>query len=296
LNLDQGDQRQEVAEQISNALSGWAIPQDAVALDGLRWLPDLVNSDGRLLYLALEEIDDPWKKRLRAAHASSHKLVVACPPSTLSLSNLELLQEIDASPILVNGVDDGVDLLQYESVADLIAKHELSLGNDGLQALAGPLFDRALECEDTYAKGLLFEQVLCLVLSQVSYFQVLEHRYVNETEEIDLVLGNRATGPLAEVFGGPLILVSGKNQKKPTGAPEVRDLRGNMGKRRGRCSFGIVAAARDLASTAAKEQSHTTDDPTKAIALLSGSMLRHLISSKRLDQELQVELMKAVLE
>lgn len=296
MSFDHIDQRREVAEQIAGALSGWSVPQDAIALEGVRWLPDLVHADGRLLHLAFEEIDDPWSRRLKAAYASSHRLVVACTPSALSLSNLGLLQAVDASPVLVNSVSDEIDLAQYGSVADLVAKYELSLGNDGLQALADPLLDRALECPDTYAKGLLFEQVLCLVLSQVSYFQVLEHRYVNETEEIDLILGNRATGPLAEVFGGPLILVSGKNQAKPAGAPEVRDLRGNMGNRRGRCSFGILAAARELASTATKEQTHATDDPAKAVAVLSGTMIRQLISSKKLDQDLQAELMKAVLD
>jgi hypothetical protein len=161
--------------------------------------------------------------------------------------------------------------------------------------LANPLFDRALASMDTYLKGLIFEQVLCLLFSQVSYFHVMEHRYTNETEEIDLVLGNRATGALAGVLGGPIVLVSGKNQAKPVGAPDVRALRGNMSKRRRRCSFGVLASARALAETATAEQVHVTDDPAQAVALLNGSMIRRLIASSKLDQDLQAELMKAVM-
>ena len=296
MSVEHIDQRQEVADQIATALSGWSIPQEAIELNGVSWLPDLVDSDGRLLHLALEEIDGPWSRRLEAAYASGHKLVVACTAQALSISNLKLLQEVDASPFLVSGTENEIDLSQYDSVADLVSRYELSLGSDGLKVLADPLFDRALESSKAHTKGLLFEQVLCLVLSQVSYFQVLEHRYINETEEIDLVLGNRATGPLAEVLGGPLILVSGKNQARPAGAPEVRELRGNMGNRRGRCSFGILASAKALAGTAAKEQSHATDDPTKAVAILNGAMIRQLITSSKLDEDLRVELMKAVLD
>jgi hypothetical protein len=133
------------------------------------------------------------------------------------------------------------------------------------------------------------------VREQASYVAVLNHRYRNETEEIDLVLTNRATGHLAGIFAGPLVLVSGKNQAKATGAPDVRALRGNMSKRRRRCNFGIVCAAGRIADEAEIEQSEATDDPEKAIALLDGRAIRRLLASSTLDRDLEAELMKAVL-
>jgi len=290
------DQRQGIVELVLESLDGWENPNTALEFGNVRWLPDLVHSNGLLLHLALEEIDGPWRRRLKAAMADGYKLVIACGPEALSLPNLELIQEIDGRLLLLDPADEDVEIFEYDSVADLVAMHELSLGSEGLNRLADPLFDRALECTDTYRKGLLFEQVLCLLFSQVSYLHVLKHRYINETEEIDIVLGNRATGALAGVLGSPIVLVSGKNQTKPVGAPDVRALRGNMGNRRGRCSFGVLASARALASTAGKEQTHATDDPTKAVALLSGPTIRRLIASSRLDEEMQAELMKAVME
>ena len=290
------DQRQAVVELVLESLDGWESPSGALEFGDTRWLPDLVHVDGPLLHLALEEIDGPWRRRLKAARANGHKLVVACVPEALSIPNLALIQEVGGSLLLLDASEEDIEIREYGSVADLVAMYELSLGPEGLGRLATPLLDRAIECVDTYNKGLMFEQVLCLLFSQVSYFHVLAHRYINETEEIDIVLGNRATGALAGILGGPIVLVSGKNQAKPVGAPAVRDLRGNMGNRRGRCSFGILASAKTLASTAGKEQTHATDDPTKAIALLSGPIIRRLIVTSRLDKDMQAELVKAVME
>ncbi len=288
------DQRQEIAEFLTEVMTGWSIPASAVDLGEIKWRPDLIHESGDLLYLAFEDIDRPWEQRLEAASRSERGLVVVCAPRALSIPNLALLQKIDARPALLDGNSEEFELAEYESIGDLVASYELDLG-DGLSELAIPLLDRALTCTDSFRKGMLFEQVLCLVLSQPRYFQVIEHRFKTETEEIDLVLGNRATGALAEILGGPLILVSAKNQTRAVGGPEVRALRGNMGNRRGRCSFGILASAGALARTTKAEQTHATTDPTLAVALLTGSDIRTLAQSSDLDGELERHLMAAVL-
>lgn len=291
---DRIDRRQEVAEFLAEVMSGWSIPDSAIDLDGVKWRSDLLHANGDLLYLAFEEIDRPWQRRLEAANRSGRGLVVVCAPRALSIPNLALVQRIDARPVLLEGTSEEPEIIDYESVGDLVASYELDLG-DQLSELAIPLLDRALKCTDSARKGLLFEQVLCLILSQPRYFQVMEHRFKTETEEIDLVLRNRATGALADILGGPLILVSGKNQSKAVGGPEVRALRGNMGNRRGRCSFGILASAGTLARTTKAEQTHATTDPTLAVALLDGSDIRRLAQATDLEGELEHHLMAAVL-
>lgn len=288
------DQRQELIEFLSEVMSGWSIPDEVIDLGGVKWRPDLVSEGGDLLYLAFEEIDRPWERRLEAAGGSGRGLVVVCTPRALSIANLALIQRINARPALLDGTSEELNLVEYQSVGNLVASYELDL-SDRLSELAIPLLDRAVECSDSHRKGVLFEQVLCLVFSQARYFQVIEHRFKTETEEIDLVLRNRATGALAEILGGPLILVSGKNQTKAVGGPEVRALRGNMGNRRGRCSFGILASAGALARTTKAEQTHATTDPTLAVALLDGSDIRELARTSDLDTELERHLMAAVL-
>jgi hypothetical protein len=219
-------------------------------------------------------------------------------PLAIRLDTLEVVQEIDGRPILLDRTeeDDDFSVREFTSVADLVAVEELALGRQGLALLGVPLLERALGEPDSYRKGLYFEQVLCLLFSQASYFRVLDHRYINETEEIDVVLANRATDELADILGGPLVLVSAKNVAKPAGAPEVRALRGNMGNRRGRCKLGILCSAREVASTAKTEQIRSTTDPTLAVALIDGTVLRGLLESPRLDEDLAAELRKAVLD
>ncbi len=275
-------------------MEGWSTPEGPIDLNDLKWRPDLIHEDGDLLHIAFDVIERPWERRLKAASESERGVIVVLAPPALSISNLVLLQSIDVRPSLLDGNSDEPELIEYESVADLVASYELDLG-EHLSDLAIPLLDRAVASANSFEKGLLFEQVLCLILSQPRYFQVIDHRFKNETEEIDLVLRNLATGALGEILGGPLVLVSGKNQTKAVGGPEVRALRGNIGNRRCRCSFGILASAGSLARTAKAEQTHATNDPTLAVALLDGADIRKLATSGTLDGDLERLLMDAVL-
>lgn len=293
---DRIDAREELLAALAESLAGWSRPDQALHFGEVGWLPDLLHNDGRLLHLTLDEIEPAWIRRMAAAHEDGRTIAVACTPRTLTLQALKAMQDLEATPLVVDGNDDSIEATEFSSVADLVAMYELFLGQKGLEALANPLLDQALAETSSYRKGLLFEQVLCLLFSQVSYLRVREHRFTNPGEEIDLILGNQATGDLRELLGGPLILVSGKNQATPAGAPEVRALRGNMGNRRGRCSFGILASARDLAETAEREQIHTTTDPTQAVALLDGDRIRQLIASPHLDADLENHLRRAVMD
>jgi|GEM_PF-3019761 hypothetical protein len=275
--------------------AAWKRPGGPVHLKGVNWLPDLQHAKHGLLHLAFDGIEDPWRRRLSAAREAGRSITVALPATALDLDTLDIAQELQTKVIVLDAIQEG-SLKVYESVADLVALYELFLGPIGLQRLAEPLLDKALAEADTYKKGLYFEQVLCLLFSQVSYLRVLSHRYINETEEIDIVLGNRATGEIHGVLSGPIVLVSGKNQNSKAGAPEVRALRGNMSGRRGRCKFGILCAARGIADTASTEQIRATTDPALAVALIDGATTRALIRSGRLDDDLAEILIRAVMD
>jgi hypothetical protein len=290
------DPRQALVEYLAVALDGWTEPTQALDLGKDKWLPDLIGPDKALLHLALEEIEDPWARRMEAASAMGYSIHVACVSQALTVENLCIMQGVEARPLLIDDVEGELQHSTYESVADLVARYELSLTAEGLRSLAEPLLSRARSETGTYRKGLLFEQVLCLLFSQTSYFRVLEHRYVGETEEIDIVLGNRATDELAELLGCPLVLVSGKNEAKAVGAPEVRELRGNMANRRGRCTFGILASANTVARTANTERIRATTDPSLVVAILGGSAIDELLSGPNLDQALRQILLAAVMD
>lgn len=291
------DPRQEIADAIMALDTAWTRPSETIEIGDVRWLPDLAHTDGRLLHIAFEEIAAPWLRRLQAAHGAGYSLTVACLPAALGLKTLVSMQAFDGRPLLIDyGDSETFEIKEYTSVADLVALNELDLGQDGLQTLATPLLERALIAPSAYDRGLYFEQVLCLLFSQAAYLRVISHRYTNETEEIDLVLGNRAVGELHGLIGGPLVLVSAKNQAQATGAGDLRALRSNMSNRRGRCRLGILCTARELASTISTEQIRTTTDPFLAVAVLDGDAIKSLLQSTRLDEHLADHLLKAVMD
>jgi hypothetical protein len=291
------DDREDALAAIQAADADWSNLDDSLQFGEVRWRPDLRHQDGTLLHTFFEDLDEPWRKRMAAAREAGNQTAVACPLEALSLDVLGFLQEIDATIVLL-GYDSNDVLLvqQYESAAHLVALAELSLGHVGLRELGEQRLRDALEADSNYDKGRYFEQVLLLLFSQVSFFMVHSSRYKNDTEEIDLVLGNRGLSPIKDTIGGPIVLVSAKNLANPVGAPEVRALWGNMAKRRGRCTLGVLCASRKLASTAATERASSTTDPTLAVALVDGARLRQLLQSATLDADMEAVVREAVME
>jgi hypothetical protein len=290
------DQREEALAAIVAADSDWSPCKEVLRFEDVRWRPDLQHTNGTLLHIFFEEIDDAWRKRLKAAHAAGRDTAAAFPYEALSISTLAFLQSIDAAILSLNGeLTEEIEIKRCQSVAHLVALDELSLGHKGLRQLCEARLEDALAADTNDKKGRYFEEVLCLLFSQVSFFVVHESRYKNETEEIDLVLGNRGLGAIKDTIGGPVVLASAKNTATAVGAPEVRALWGNMAKRRGRCSLGILCAARTLASTAATERSSSTTDPTLAVALLDGDRIRELLQKSVLDDGMEEVIREAVL-
>lgn len=290
------DDRGEILAAIEAADSDWSNPGQSLKFGDVSWRPDLCHKDGTLLHTFFASLDEPWRRRMAAAHAAGRHTAVACPLVALDIDVLSFLQDIDATVVLLgDDFDDCLTVERYESVAHLVALAELSLGQDGLQTLGERRLDKAFATESSYDKGRYFEQVLLLLLSQVSFFVVHSSRYTNDTEEIDVVVGNRGLSPIKDTIGGPIVLVSAKNHAAPVGAPEVRALWGNMTKRRGRCTLGILCAAK-LASTAATERASATTDATLAVALMDGPRLRNLLRSSTLDKDMEDLIREAVLD
>jgi hypothetical protein len=291
------DEREEALAAIAAADSGWSPSEKSLEFNGVRWRPDLQHIDGTLLHTFFEDIDDAWRRRLIAAHRAGQRTAAAFPPEALDISTLAFLQSIDAAIVMLAGeFTEEVEIRRYDSVAHLVALAELSLGQEGLRQLGQARLQESLNADTNDKKGRYFEQVLCLLFSQVSFLVVHDTRYKNETEEIDLVLGNRGLGPIKDIIGGPIVLASAKNMASSVGAPEVRALWGNMTKRRGRCTLGILCAARKLASTAATERSSSTTDHTLAVALLDGDRIQRLLESATLDADMEEVIREAVME
>lgn len=271
--FDQSDRAGVIA-----ALVDWEPVPQPLALDGVSWRPDLQDANGRLLHLHLvPNLCNAWRRRISAAVAGGHDVVVAAPLEYwYSETALEALAEAGvAAMVLEQGHTWAVR--EHRSVARLIALEGILLEPDLLRRVATALYEDALIEPDTNLKGRKYEEVLGLVLSQTSFFQVVAFNYKNATEEVDVLLKSRRVADRA-IPNAPLVLVSAKNEGDPVGKDALVALVGQIDNRREQCKLGFLCSARKIAKTVA------TDDignrgGDRVVALLDGDRLRAILGN-----------------
>jgi hypothetical protein len=250
-----GDDERSRALAAIASTGQWKSPVKAIALaDGLGWRPDLISGSEAALVLSLEgAFPQALIRRMQAARARGYDVTVALGSPRLEVSTLLLLQNLDARIYAVDWFDKPHPrIARYRSVADWIASEGIALSPDDLQVLAGARLASALT-DPTNVKGRLYEEVLCLVFSQVPWITVDEHAYRNESEEIDLVLGIHATGHISELTRGPVAIATAKNEAKPTGSATVKYLKEQMANRKGLCKLGFLCSASTISDDGGKE-------------------------------------------
>jgi len=282
------DDRQRALDAIQGLSSSWTVPDTAISFGNIRWCPDLVAPDDQLLHLALTgDIPRALLRRLRAAQDEGHDLTVALGSHRVETSTLLDLQELDARIVAVNWDNDPGSACSYRSVADWIATERISLTPADLRLLAGARLDAAL-ADSTHLKGRLYEEVLCLVFSQVSWLTVDEHAYYNASEEIDLVLGVHAIGQVAELAKGAVAIATAKNESKPTDSATVKYLKEQMANRKGRCNLGFLCSASTVSGAAKTEILRGSQSSDHVLVPLDLIDLRSLLDdAEHLDQRLQ---------
>lgn len=252
---------------------------------GLRWTPDLVGP-GSVVHVELDQHPSKaFSRRLRAAAAAGVQVVVATPTGVVTVATLELLQEIEASPVELHEDEAGWHATKWRSVADWVAMANMALRPDELRRLVGRCLDVAEDADRTnHARGDAYEQALCLVFSQVSWLKVTEHAFNNETEEIDIALVVTGVGEYAQLAKGPIAIATAKNEKKSLSSATIKYLQVQMANRRGRCKLGFACALGTLSRSAKGEILRTSQTET-LIVPLDGDRLQQLLDdADRLDQ------------
>ena len=264
-------------------------PKEPIDLgDGLRWTPDLVDAD-RVIHVELgRQIPRAFVRRLQAARAMDVNVVVATKAEALTFETLALLQRLEVSPIELT-LNDQAEwrISEWSSVADWVARANMALRPSELRDLVA---QRQAVAEDSgrtnHARGHAYEEVLCLVFSQVSWLKVIEHAYKNDTEEIDIVLLVTGAGEYAQLAGGPIAIATVKNEKKSLGSATIKYLEGQMGNRRNRCKLGFACARGDI-SKAADTEIIGLRRAEVVIVPIGGDALKELLDdADRLDERL----------
>jgi hypothetical protein len=289
------DDRARVLAEIQSLHSKWIVPVDTVVMGDVSWRPDLVAPKQQLLHLALTgDIPRALMRRMQAAQKHGYQVTVGLGSHRLDLGTLLALQELNARIVAVDWDEEQTSVRGHRSVADWIATERISLSPADLRCLAAARLGIA-ETEATNERGRLYEEVLCLVFSQVPWLTVDEHAYRNESEEIDLVLGVHATGHIAELAKGAVAIATAKNENKATGSATVKYLKEQMANRKGRCRLGFLCSATSISPAAKTEILRGSQSSDVVIAQVDREdLLALLADSEHLDHGVQALIRRAI--
>ena len=272
----------------------WRLPDGPIDLrNGVRWVPRLRTGPKGLVHIhATPQVSESWLRRMRLSTDMGFQIHVAAPLELwYSAETLCALDSIGVHTLVL--APDG-DLgwkikARYRSVPELISSGKLVIGPDALQEIGNRALGRALAAPTANEKGWRFEDFLCLLFSQVSYFEVFERNYRNKTQEIDIVLRDR------RISGSPLALVSGKNLAAPVESDALTSLRAKMAGRRGQCKLGFLCVSRTFTSSVQIDEigNRLADS---VVVTLDGKDLRRLMErAAELDQEIERLIIEAAL-
>jgi hypothetical protein len=265
----------------------WKQPKKSLGLTPANWRPHLVAAKRACHIHAVSVLREHWTKRMAAARKAKRQVTIAAPLSCWYANETILsADELDAAGIVLRLSGKTWKAKGYDTIVDLVAGENLIVAPNNLQLIGRKTLENARAASDKHVRGRLFERLLCLLFSQVSDFELFEHNYRTETEEIDAVFLNR------RVHGrcwpsSPVVLLSGKNTKGGAGAPAVTSLAAKMRNRRGMCKLGFLCSANSISNDARNHELRYSHEES-VMVLLDGKDLDGLLDqADQLEAELE---------
>jgi hypothetical protein len=273
----------------------WKQPKKSLGLTPADWRPHLVAEKRACHVHAVSILREHWTKRMAAAKKKKRQVTIAAPLSCWYTNETILAaDELDAAGIVLRPSGKTWQAKGYNTIVELVAEENLIVAANNLQLIGRKTLERARVATDKHVRGRLFERFLCLLFSQISDFELFEHNYRTETEEIDGVFLNR------RVHGrcwpsSPVVLLSGKNTKGGAGAPAVTSLAAKMKNRRGMCKLGFLCSSNSISNDARNHELRYSHEEG-VMVLLDGKDLDGLLDkADQLEAELERLVVKASL-
>jgi hypothetical protein len=280
---------------IQKSDAAWKEPKRSLGLTPSDWRPNLVAGKRVCHVHAVSILREHWTKRMVAAQKANKRVTIAAPLSCWYANETILAADgLDAAGIVLRPCGKVWQAKGYETIVELVAGENLIVASDNLQLIGRKLLKRARDATDKHLRGRLFERFLCLLFSQISDFELFEHNYRTQTEEIDGVFLNR------RIHGrcwpsSPVVLLSGKNTKGGAGAPAVTSLAAKMKNRRGMCKLGLLCSANSISNDARNHELRYSHEES-IMVLLDGKDLDGLLDkADQLEAELERLVVNAAL-
>lgn len=261
----------------------------------LRWQPHLVRQKPKAV-LHIHDADrlrSHVLDRMAAAQREGYEVHVAITLGGLyDEQALVELAKLDATIHLIRRrgtVDDPAPILR------VLAMERMTFPSGLRSLLAGIGWDLSQQKAPKHRKGRRFESVILFLLSQVEDFRVVGVNMRTRTEELDVVVQQRATqGRCWATIGAPFILVEAKNWKENVDQPQVSILLTKMRGKRRTVRIGLMFAASDF-TVDAKDQELRFAAEELTIVFLNGKEIEGWIAAPKGDDYLEQVVQRAML-
>jgi hypothetical protein len=222
---------------------------------GLRWRPDLTKPGDAVLHVHLaDRLRGYVLERLKAANAAGLEAHLALPIGALYQEELLLeLIGMDAQVHVLgeNGAPERVDSVLGAIAGGRNRRPAIAVSVETRKALGEMGWSLCLADGTKSQKGRRLEGLLTFLLSQIADFDIWERNLRTDTEELDIVVVQRATaGRCWTGLGAPFILVECKNWSAKVGQQQVSNLRVKMQGRRGSVRIGLIVGTNGFSGDA----------------------------------------------
>jgi len=290
------DDVQAVADMLVEADSAWRSGETRL-FGEVSWQPELERSNppavlhvhlaGRLRSYILE--------RLRMVRLAGYEVHLAMPLTSLYDEDL-LTALVGVEPYIhIIGPAEIAEVQKPLSLLACLTAHRVRVTPDTRAHIGNVGLELSRKDGGTYERGQRFEGLLAFLFSQVEDFHVVERNYRTETEELDAVIQQRATGGRAWAnLGAPFILVEAKNWKNKVDQKEFSAFRVKMQGKRGTVRLGLMVGASGFTGDAmTQELKFASDDLT--IAFLGPEELEGWIGAPEGDDYLETIVRRAMM-
>jgi hypothetical protein len=259
-------------------------PADKIHPDGVvgmhvPWRPHLYEVErmrGWYIHAGLP-LSDSWAQRIDKAKAARSKLQIGVAGTEELFSDEEFLQrchELNASILIYKQRSDTYVVERtFATVDDFIYAARLKLSTQAARDILNRALDRSLQERNKNRKGVLFELVVAVLLSQVEGFEVTSVGISNRTQQMDVFVHNRNVG--GALGNSPVVIAEAKNWKNPVDTNEYASFVRKLQSRHGRAKLGyLVTTGRFTAGVALERRRESLADTL--VVLLDGQTLPQL--------------------
>lgn len=257
----------------------------------LTWTPELTATKA-LMHVHLAKRLRPYViERMKAAREMGLRVHIAMPLDALYDEKLlTQLADLNVSIHLVEG-----KRVQKPDLLLSCINGRIQVTSETRRTLGIAGWELCLRATTAAEKGASLEALLAFLLGQIADFSVVERNLRTETEELDIVVAQRATtGRCWAVIGTPFILVEAKNWSNKVGQAEVSTLITKMRGKRGTVRISLLVARNGFSEDAMKQELRFASDD-KTIVLIGPDEISEWIAASDGDEALESVVRRAML-